>query len=90
MSTTKPPDIDIGQYKFGWHDERQSVFTPKKGLSPDVVREISTLKNEPEWMTKFRLRALEIFDRKPMPDWGGDLDDLDFQDIYYFIRARMK
>jgi Fe-S cluster assembly protein SufB len=63
------------------------VFTPKKGLSPDVVREISAIKNEPEWMTKFRLRALEIFDRKAMPNWGGDLTEMDFQDIYYYIRA---
>ena len=64
MSTTKPPDIDLGQYKFGWHDPAHYVFEPKKGLNPDVVREISFLKGEPEWMTKFRLRALEIFERE--------------------------
>jgi Fe-S cluster assembly protein SufB len=89
VSTTKP-DIEIGPYKFGWHDPSTSVFTPKKGLSPDVVREISALKDEPEWMTKFRLRALEIFERKPLPDWGGDLTTIDFQNIYYFIRASEK
>ncbi len=89
MSTIPPPaEVEgLDQYKFGWHDPSHSVFTPKKGLSPDVVREISAIKNEPEWMTKFRLRSLEIFDRKPMPNWGGDLDDMDFQDIYYYIRA---
>ena len=48
------------------------MFEPKRGLNPDVVREISFLKGEPDWMRKFRLRALEIFERKPMPDWGGD------------------
>ena len=88
MSTTTPPELEgMGQYKFGWHDKSTSVFTPKKGLNPEVVREISALKNEPEWMTKFRLRALEIFDRKPMPNWGADLSEMDFQDIFYFIRA---
>ena len=91
MSTTTPPDLhDIGPYKYGWHDARTSVFEPKKGLSADVVREISALKGEPEWMTKFRLRSLEIFDRKPMPNWGGDIDGIDFQDIYYYIRASEK
>ena len=73
MSTIKPPDIDLGQYKFGWHDPANYVFEPKRGLNADVVREISFLKGEPEWMLKFRLRALEIFERKPMPDWGGDI-----------------
>jgi Fe-S cluster assembly protein SufB len=91
VSTTTPPELeDIGPYKYGWHDERTSVFEPKKGLSADVVREISALKGEPEWMTKFRLRSLEIFDRKPMPNWGGALDAIDFQDIYYYIRASEK
>ncbi len=91
MSTTTPPELEgFDQYKFGWHDPSNSVFEPKKGLSADVVREISALKGEPEWMTKFRLRSLEIFDRKPMPNWGGDLDGIDFQDIYYYIRASEK
>jgi len=91
VSTQTPPEIEgIGPYQFGWHDPNHSVFTPKKGLSADVVREISALKNEPEWMTKFRLRSLEIFERKPMPTWGSDLDGIDFQDIYYFIRASEK
>ena len=71
VSTVKPPDIDLGQYKFGWHDPANYVFEPKRGLNADVVREISFLKGEPEWMLKFRLRALEIFERKPMPTWGG-------------------
>ena len=90
MSTVKPPDIDLGQYKFGWHDPANYVFEPKRGLNADVVREISFLKSEPEWMLKFRLRALEIFERKPMPTWGGDLDEIDFQNIFYFIRSSEK
>ncbi|HJZ61257.1 MAG TPA: Fe-S cluster assembly protein SufB [Miltoncostaeaceae bacterium] len=88
MSTSTPPELeDFGQYKFGWHDPAASVFTPKRGLSADVVREISGIKAEPEWMTRFRLRALEIFERKPMPSWGGNLSEIDFQNIYYYIRA---
>ena len=91
MSTTTPPELDeIGPYKYGWSDPTHYKFEPKKGVNADVVREISALKGEPEWMTKFRLRSLEIFDRKPMPDWGGELGDIDFQDIYYYIRASEK
>jgi len=60
VSTSTPPELeDFGQYKFGWHDPATSVFTPKRGLSADVVREISAIKDEPEWMTRFRLRALD-------------------------------
>ncbi len=89
MSTTKPkPETDIdATYKFGWHDPLHSVYEPKKGLNADVVREISAIKNEPEWMTKFRLRSLELFEKSPIPQWGGNLNDLDFQDIYYYIKA---
>jgi len=91
VSTSTPPELeDFGQYKFGWHDPRTSVFTPKRGLSADVVREISGIKDEPEWMTRFRLRALEIFERKPMPTWGGKHSEIDFQNIYYYIRASEK
>ena len=91
MSTTTPPELsDIGPYKYGWSDPTHYKFEPKKGVNPDVVREISMIKGEPEWMTKFRLRSLEIFDRKPMPNWGGELGDIDFQDIYYYIRASEK
>jgi len=85
-----PPDVDLGSYKFGWHDEIQPVFEPKKGLSHEVVEEISRMKGEPEWMRKFRHKALDIFYRKPMPTWGGDLSKIDFDDIYYFVRATEK
>jgi Fe-S cluster assembly protein SufB len=77
-------------YRFGWNDPDHSVFTPKKGLSPAVVEEISALKDEPDWMRKFRLKALKHFEARPMPWWGADLSDIDFQDIYYFIRSTEK
>src|SRR5436190_5903975 len=77
-------------YRFGWHDPEHSVFVPKKGLSEAVVEEISAMKSEPEWMRKFRLKALKHFQGRPMPWWGADLSDIDFDDIYYFIRSTEK
>ena len=77
-------------YRFDWKDPDHSIFTPKRGLSPQVVEEISALKGEPDWMRKFRLKALKHFDRRPMPWWGADLSDIDFSNIYYFIRSTEK
>src|SRR5918996_5618204 len=88
---TKPDlkELDKG-YRFGWQDPQHSVFTPKRGLSEAVVSEISELKSEPEWMRKFRLKALKHFRGRPMPWWGADLSDIDFENIYYFIRSTEK
>lgn len=83
-------DVDLGAYKFGWHDKVQSVFTPKRGLSHDVVEEISAMKSEPDWMRRLRHRALDVFYKKPMPTWGGELGTIDFDNIYYFLRATEK
>src|SRR2546427_12161890 len=77
-------------YRFGWSDPEHSVFKPKKGLSEAVVEEISSMKSEPAWMRKFRLKALKHFQARPMPWWGADLSDIDFDDIYYFIRSTEK
>jgi Fe-S cluster assembly protein SufB len=79
-------ELDQG-YRFGWADPQHSVFKPKRGLSEAVVSEISELKSEPEWMRKFRLKALKHFRGRPMPWWGADLSDIDFENIYYFIRS---
>jgi len=62
----------------------------KKGLTKDTVREISQMKEEPEWMLYFRLRSYDIFMKKPMPQWGGDLNKIDFQNIYYYAKASEK
>ena len=79
--------IDLGKYKLGWHDTEQSVFKPKKGLNEEIVREISWRKEEPEWMTKFRLNALKRFERKPMLPWfAKNMPTIDFDDIYYYIK----
>jgi Fe-S cluster assembly protein SufB len=74
--------------KYGFHvPDSGYVFKSQKGLSREVVAAISEMKGEPQWMRDFRLRSLEIFYRKPMPTWGGDLSGIDFDDIYYYVRA---
>ncbi|MCR2273821.1 hypothetical protein NSX50_24510, partial [Salmonella enterica] len=73
------PELDsLGVYEFGWHDADTAGETAKRGLSEDVVRNISNLKDESEWMLERRLKALQIFGRKPMPTWGSDLTGIDF------------
>jgi Fe-S cluster assembly protein SufB len=81
-------DIDLGAYKLGWHDEVDYTFRAKKGLSEDVIRDMSRMKGEPEWMLDFRLKAYQRFLRRPIPTWGGGglLDDIDFDDIYYYVK----
>ena len=67
---------EIGSdYKYGFHDEENYVFKSERGLSPQVVEAISAHKNEPDWMRKFRLKSLEYFRARPMPEWGGNLGD---------------
>jgi Fe-S cluster assembly protein SufB len=73
-------------YKYGFHDIDVSVFRTEKGLSPEVVAAISAHKNEPEWMLKFRLKALAHFEKRPMPPWGADLSGIDFANIYYYVK----
>jgi Fe-S cluster assembly protein SufB len=86
----RPEDVDLGAYKFGWADPVRSTNIIKRGLSHDVVEEISAMKNEPEWMRKFRHKSLDYFYRRPMPSWGSDLSGIDFDNIYYFVRATEK
>jgi Fe-S cluster assembly protein SufB len=75
-----------GEYQFGFHDPDQSVFRAKKGLDRDIVLQISEMKGEPDWMRNIRLHALEVFLQKPLPKWGGYLDDINFDDIYYYVK----
>ena len=81
---------ELGTYEFGWADPDVAGAAAQRGLSEAVVRNISALKNEPEWMLKRRLKALTLFERKPMPAWGADLDDIDFDNIKYFVRSTEK
>ena len=81
-------EVDLGKYQLGWSDVEDYVFKPKKGLNEQIIRDISGMKGEPEWMLAFRLKAYQRFLRKPIPTWGGGgaLADIDFDDIYYYIK----
>jgi len=72
--------------KYGFRDPEQYVFKARKGLDREVVEQISWIKNEPDWMREFRLKALEYFLRRPMPTWGADLSELNFDEIVYYIK----
>ena len=74
------------EYKFGFHTASEPLVKSAKGLNRKVVEEISRLKGEPDWMLNFRLKALEIYRSRPLPDWGGDLSKIDFEDIYYYLK----
>jgi len=87
--TTENLDMDYSKYDFKDSTEMY-VHLSKKGLTKDTVKEISQLKEEPEWMLDFRLRAYDVFMKKPMPQWGGDLNKIDFQNIYYYAKASEK
>jgi Fe-S cluster assembly protein SufB len=84
------PQIDIGEYQYGFRDEEDYVFKSGRGLTRSTVEEISSMKDEPEWMRDFRLKALEHFQKRPMPNWGADLSGIDFDDIFYYIRPAEK
>lgn len=81
---------DIGDYKYGFADPETYVFKSRKGLDADVVKQISGMKEEPQWMLDFRLKALEHFEKRPMPTWGGDLSKLGLDDIYYYVKPADK
>ncbi|MHA7140612.1 MULTISPECIES: Fe-S cluster assembly protein SufB [unclassified Arthrobacter] len=85
------PELEgIGNYAFGWSDKNDAGANAKRGLSEEVVRDISAKKDEPQWMLDLRLKGLKYFDRKPMPAWGADLSGIDFDNIKYFVRSTEK
>jgi Fe-S cluster assembly protein SufB len=91
MTTTAHPELEgLDRYKFGWADSDTAGASARRGLSEEVVRDISARKNEPEWMLDLRLKGLKLFRRKPMPDWGADLTGIDFENIKYFVRSTEK
>src|SRR4051812_49291287 len=76
------------EYKYGFRDSDANYsFKSKKGLTREVVEEISAMKDEPTWMRDLRLKALDVFWSKPTPQWGGELNQLNFDDIHYYMRA---
>jgi Fe-S cluster assembly protein SufB len=85
-------DLGLDEYKYGFVTADKPVFKAQKGLSEEVVRQISAHKGEPEWMLNFRLKALKIYERKPMPRWGGDLSTLEetMDEIYFYLKPQEK
>lgn len=82
---------DSYREKYGFHfSDENYVFKSRPGLDEEIVREISYIKGEPEWMLDLRLKSLKEFARRPMPTWGGELGDIKFDEIYYYVRATDK
>ncbi len=77
-------------YKYGFHDEEDYVYKSSKGLTKEIVEQISGQKNEPQWMLDIRLKALEHFHSRPMPAWGSDLGEIDFGNIHYYVKPSEK
>ncbi|MCJ7734376.1 MAG: Fe-S cluster assembly protein SufB [Anaerolineales bacterium] len=86
MATDEKLIESVGDYKYGFNDPEVHVFKSRKGLDEDIVREISEMKGEPEWMLKFRLKALTHFRERPLPTWGPDLSTLDMEDLFYYVK----
>ena len=80
----------LGDYKYGFSMPENYVFKSKKGLDEEVVKMISAMKKEPVWMTEKRLKGYRVFGEKKMPDWGGDLSKIDFNDIFYYIKPNQR
>lgn len=91
LGATQDEHIEaLSNYQWGWHDRDAAGSTAKRGLNDDVVGNISHLKGEPDWMLELRLKALRLFEKKPMPKWGADLSGIDFDNIKYFVRSTEK
>ncbi len=90
VAPPKVAQVEIADYQFGFHDEEDYFFKSERGLTRETVINISKMKDEPEWMLDFRLKAYDHFLKRPMPEWGGDLSGIDFDNIFYYIRPSEK
>lgn len=90
MTTVDAALEGLGNYEYGWSDKNDAGANARRGLNEDVVRDISAKKNEPKWMLDLRLKSLELFNKKPMPNFGADLTGIDFDNIKYFVRSTEK
>ena len=81
---------DLGTYEYGWSDSDAAGASARRGLSEDVVKDISSRKSEPQWMKDLRMKGLKLFGKKPMPTWGSDLSGIDFDNIKYFVKSTEK
>jgi len=84
--TVTPDNRDPGRYKLGWRDVEKDVRKPKRGLNEKIVREMSWMKSEPDWMLQKRLKSLRHFERRPMPSWGGDMSEIFVDGIFYYTK----
>ena len=89
MSDRRKEDAIYAQddYKYGFHDDVESLIDTGKGLNEEIVRKISAYKNEPDWMCEFRVKAFHVFEKMEMQKWGPDLSEIDFQDFTYYRKA---
>ena len=83
---TNNVNIPTDEYKYGFSDKDTSVYRTKKGISKEIVEEISLIKGEPDWMREYRVKAYEVFAEKKMPTWGADLSEIDFGEFTYYIK----
>ncbi|MET7302562.1 Fe-S cluster assembly protein SufB [Embleya sp. NPDC050154] len=91
MTTDARPELEgLGTYEYGWADSDTAGASARRGISEEVVADISAKKSEPEWMLKQRMKGLRLFGKKPMPTWGSDLSGIDFDNIKYFVRSTEK
>ncbi|MBX3070925.1 MAG: Fe-S cluster assembly protein SufB [Thermomicrobiales bacterium] len=90
MVATPKPQVEIAEYQYGFRDEEDYFFKSERGLNREVVESISRMKQEPQWMLDFRLKAYDHFVKRPMPTWGGNLGEIDFDNIYYYIKPAEK
>jgi Fe-S cluster assembly protein SufB len=91
LGATQDEHIEaLSNYQWGWHDKDEAGAGAKRGLNEAVVENISALKDEPQWMLDLRLKGLKLFEKKPMPTWGADLSEIDFDNIKYFVRSTEK
>jgi Fe-S cluster assembly protein SufB len=79
-------DREQQEYSAGFHVAENYAYKAPKGLTRTIVEQISEMKGEPDWMRKFRLKSLDLFEKRPMPTWGADLSGIDFDNIYYYIK----
>src|SRR5512133_97671 len=88
MGSEQKPDFleKMDDYQYGFSDPDTSVYKSERGLNEQVVRNISAMKKEPEWMLQFRLKALAHYQKRPMPAWGPDISGLDLDNIFYYVR----
>jgi Fe-S cluster assembly protein SufB len=90
MTTVDAALEGLGNYEYGWSDKNDAGANARRGINEEVVRDISEKKNEPKWMLDLRLKSLEMFFKKPMPNFGADLSGIDFDNIKYFVRSTEK